>query len=758
MARNEEKAQSMLYRFREAQAIELGLKKTKEKRPYLASECHNLGEADKWRGQIIREISKKVSKIQDVGLTDFQVRDLNDEINKLLREKRHWEDRIRELGGPDYRRVGPKMLDHEGKEVPGNRGYKYFGRAKDLPGVRELFEQEVPEAPKRTRHDMYRNVDADYYGYRDEDDGVLVQYEAEQQKLELALAAAETLSSTAAITTSASPQTSSTETADKGPSESPPKKKLKGPAAPPPTETEAEGEGKNAVGAEVDASSKKMAELLSQHDFVGYVPVPSQKEVEAWLVRRRQQTLAQTLDQKHQHPSGALNSSRPRVMAHNNDSDLASDISTSSSSLSHQFSTLCLHADTPHLTPDISPPLHVSTTYRHPNDYNDKAAIARGLVSAEYLAAVTGKKSGAGEVNVGGHHEYSRDSIETRSRVEKVLGALEGGTAITYASGLAAATALFQCVQPKRVYMSKEGYHGTHGVVGIYTRGRPDVEVIYIEDRGAGVDPGTLHFQEGDLVWLESPQNPRGEIYDVERYAKRKAPGAILAVDCTFSPPPVQYGLQLGADIVMHSSTKFLGGHSDLLGGVLITKDKEIAKKLDNDRMYLGGVMGNLEAWLLLRSLRTLKLRIRQHSYNATQLADWLHSKMEPCLGIVDKVWHGSIEGCPGHDVVMRHVKKGYEKEQLWSGVFSIEFKSHHHARLIPNHLKIFANATSLGGCESLIEWRAAVDPKISPRLCRVSVGLEDLEDLEEDWRNALKAVAMLVEEIEEIESMRGGN
>ncbi|XP_076972485.1 pre-mRNA-splicing factor ISY1 homolog isoform X2 [Tamandua tetradactyla] len=140
MARNAEKAMTALARFRQAQ-LEEG--KVKERRPFLASECTELPKAEKWRRQIIGEISKKVAQIQNAGLGEFRIRDLNDEINKLLREKGHWEVRIKELGGPDYGKVGPKMLDHEGKEVPGNRGYKYFGAAKDLPGVRELFEKEL---------------------------------------------------------------------------------------------------------------------------------------------------------------------------------------------------------------------------------------------------------------------------------------------------------------------------------------------------------------------------------------------------------------------------------------------------------------------------------------------------------------------------------------------------------------------------------------------------------------------------------------
>uniref|UniRef100_A0A672PZF0 Pre-mRNA-splicing factor ISY1 homolog n=1 Tax=Sinocyclocheilus grahami TaxID=75366 RepID=A0A672PZF0_SINGR len=178
-ARNAEKAMTALARFRQAQ-LEEG--RIKERRPFLASECNELPKAEKWRRQIISEISKKVAQIQNAGLGEFKIRDLNDEINKLLREKGHWEVRIKELGGPDYRRVGPKMLDHEGKEVPGNRGYKYFGAAKDLPGVRELFEKEPVAPPRKTRAELMKDIDADYYGYRDEDDGALVPLEQEYEK------------------------------------------------------------------------------------------------------------------------------------------------------------------------------------------------------------------------------------------------------------------------------------------------------------------------------------------------------------------------------------------------------------------------------------------------------------------------------------------------------------------------------------------------------------------------------------------------
>lgn len=168
-----------LARWRAAKEAETG---KNERRPYLASECTDVRRCEKWRLEIIREISKKVAQIQNAGLGEFRIRDLNDEINKLLREKRHWENQISELGGPHYRRYGPKMFDNEGKEVPGNRGYKYFGAAKDLPGVRELFEQEPPPPPKKSRAELMRDIDADYYGYLDDDDGILVPLEEAAEK------------------------------------------------------------------------------------------------------------------------------------------------------------------------------------------------------------------------------------------------------------------------------------------------------------------------------------------------------------------------------------------------------------------------------------------------------------------------------------------------------------------------------------------------------------------------------------------------
>ncbi|KAJ7083494.1 Isy1-like splicing factor [Mycena epipterygia] len=176
MARNQEKAQSMLYRFREAQAGELGLGTRSDRRPRMASACKSLRECERWRGELLREISRKVAKIQDAGLSDYETRDLNDEINKQMREKRHWENQIVALGGANYRR-NVAMLDDDGKEVPGTKGYKYFGRAKELPGVRELFQSRKKDEDEENQalayYKKFMAQGPSYYGDLDENDALL---------------------------------------------------------------------------------------------------------------------------------------------------------------------------------------------------------------------------------------------------------------------------------------------------------------------------------------------------------------------------------------------------------------------------------------------------------------------------------------------------------------------------------------------------------------------------------------------------------
>ena len=191
MARNAEKSQSMLFRFREAQAADLGILDTnRTRRPKAISTQDHIPTCERWRGQVLKEISRKVSKIQDPALSDFQIRDVNDELNRLFREKWQWEMRIRELGGPNYMRGGGRVTDDEGGVMEGGgKGYRYFGRAKELPGVKELFEAatrpKASEVEKKvdTRGDLSKRVDAGYYGYGlDEEDGTLVAYERKKEK------------------------------------------------------------------------------------------------------------------------------------------------------------------------------------------------------------------------------------------------------------------------------------------------------------------------------------------------------------------------------------------------------------------------------------------------------------------------------------------------------------------------------------------------------------------------------------------------
>lgn len=195
----------MLYRFRESQAADLGiLDAGRTRRPKVISEQTSVSGCERWRGQVLKEISRKVSRIQESTLSDFQIRDLNDEINKLLREKHMWEVQIRNLGGPNYARQGTKEYDEDGREIPGGgKGYRYFGRARELPGVRELFEAARARTtkdggdgkPLEERDDLRRDVDAAYYGYGpDEEDSVLLAYEASrEEEAQARLAAAASL-------------------------------------------------------------------------------------------------------------------------------------------------------------------------------------------------------------------------------------------------------------------------------------------------------------------------------------------------------------------------------------------------------------------------------------------------------------------------------------------------------------------------------------------------------------------------------------
>jgi cystathionine beta-lyase/cystathionine gamma-synthase len=251
---------------------------------------------------------------------------------------------------------------------------------------------------------------------------------------------------------------------------------------------------------------------------------------------------------------------------------------------------------------------------------------------------------------------------------------------------------------------------------------------------------------EGDVILLETPVNPLGIAFNIEEYAqKAHSCGAYLIVDSTFAPPGLQDPFLWGADVVMHSGSKYFGGHSDLLCGVLATKREDWAKQLFNDRMALGSVLGNMEGWLGIRSLRTMEVRVRRASDNSEKLISWLDEALKtpsPTSGseaaviqaVVRKIFHASLQD------------EEWLKKQMPNGfgpVFSIVLHREDFARALPSRLTLFQHATSLGAVESLIEWRAWSDSKVDRKLLRVSVGLENWEDLKQDL---LQAFQFLIE------------
>lgn len=265
----------MLNRFITMKAEEK--KKPKERRPFLASECRDLNEADKWRQQIMREIGRKVAEIQNEGLGEHRLRDLNDEINKLIREKSHWERRIIELGGPNYSRHSAKMTDLDGNIVdvpnPSGRGpgYRYFGAAKKLPGVRELFDKPPELRKRRTRYDIYKRIDAAYYGYRDEEDGILERLEAPAEAA-MRREAAEEWRRLDAIRREARKGVKSGEVAEV---------------------TTAAREILREEEEEVVEEEREMRERLEEkeREFVVHVPLPDEKEIERMVLQKKKMEL-----------------------------------------------------------------------------------------------------------------------------------------------------------------------------------------------------------------------------------------------------------------------------------------------------------------------------------------------------------------------------------------------------------------------------------------------------------------------------------
>ncbi|KAK9451602.1 Cys/Met metabolism PLP-dependent enzyme-domain-containing protein [Limtongia smithiae] len=374
--------------------------------------------------------------------------------------------------------------------------------------------------------------------------------------------------------------------------------------------------------------------------------------------------------------------------------------------LSLDLASLSVHADDDlTLVADVASPLHVSTTYHYETDPSK-------LISAKERDIIS---SGA--------FIYSRFGTPVTQRVEAVLSQIVHGHAVVYASGLSAYTAALAYYNPSHLALA-DGYHGSHGVAAIFNR-LSGLKQIKPYDEALG---------QGDLFHIESPINPTGESLDIAKAVEfAHSRGAKVIVDSTFAPPPLQDPFEFGVDMVMHSATKYFGGHSDLLAGILVTKDPEVAQQLLKDRAMFGSAPGNMETWLLLRSLRSYKLRVTTQAHNGVKIVEFLSKGLTSGeLPVLTKVYHSSLQ------------KEAFVTEQLNRGLynptFSIEVKTALIAKSLPSKLKLFHHATSLGGVESLIEWRAMTDKTVPDTLLRLSIGVEDVEDLIADLRQALAA------------------
>jgi cystathionine gamma-synthase len=317
----------------------------------------------------------------------------------------------------------------------------------------------------------------------------------------------------------------------------------------------------------------------------------------------------------------------------------------------------------------------------------------------------------------GGDLEYGRYANPTWTGFEEALGALEGGRALAFSSGLAAVSTVLDLVgHGAKVVAPRHAYLGSVGQLGdLEGRGRLTAELVDISDTDAVI---AALDDDVALLWIESPTNPALEVADVERLVKSgQELGASVVVDNTFATPLLQRPLELGADIVLHSVTKFLAGHSDVVMGALVVRDDQLYDVLKARRDLVGAIPGTLEAWLALRGLRTLHLRVERAQANAAELARRLGS--HPAVAEVRY---------PGFGAVISAVLPTAEA-----------------ADLLTHSTTLWVHATSLGSVESTFErrrrWKGEA-ATIPEGLVRMSVGIEDVEDLWNDLEQALAAIA----------------
>jgi len=341
-----------------------------------------------------------------------------------------------------------------------------------------------------------------------------------------------------------------------------------------------------------------------------------------------------------------------------------------------------------------------------------------------------------------GGYEYARGGNPTRDSLQEQLASLEGGLkAFSFASGLAAEDTLLRAVLAPgdHIVMGNDVYGGTHRLVNrVFVPWGIDLDVVELTDLDAvraSIRPGVTK-----VLWVETPTNPLMKINDIAALAELGHEfGVLVVVDNTFASPYLQQPIALGADAVVHSTTKYLGGHSDVVGGALIVNDEELAAKVGFLQFGVGAVSGPLDAWLTIRGIKTLAVRLDRHSSNAQSIAETLAE--HPAI---ETVYYPGLPGHPGHELAARQMK-------AFGGMISLGLAGGEAAaRTFAESTELFQLAESLGGVESLIGYPSEMTHasvrgtalEVPTNVVRLSVGIEDVADLTADLLAALDRVA----------------
>lgn len=357
--------------------------------------------------------------------------------------------------------------------------------------------------------------------------------------------------------------------------------------------------------------------------------------------------------------------------------------------------------------------------------------LTNGAVTPPITLSTTFERESDGSYKSG--YVYSRIDNPNRQLVEKSIATLENGAVgVAFSSGMAAITALCQTLKPGDHLLLPHDVYYTAAAMAreIFEPNGIIVEQVVMYDLKAvkkAIRPNTA------IVWLETPSNPQLNISDISAIAKlAHQVGALCAVDNTWPSPVLQRPLDLGADVVMHSTTKYFGGHSDVLGGCLVFKENNpLAEQLHRIQKLTGAVPSPFECWMITRGIKTLHVRVMQQTKNAKKLAKFLikHPKIEA-------VHYPGLKSHPHYKVAKKQMKGGF------GAMLSVQVKGDaQQAMALTGKLQLFTTATSLGGVESLVEHRKSIEGPASPtpdNLLRISVGLEHISDLIADWKQAL--------------------